>query len=52
MNKICPSFCTEVFLELTLKFFLELSLVLGVHVVLYMTAEFLGNNVLLPKWGN
>ena len=37
MSKICPSFCAEVFFELTLEFFLELSMVLGVHVVLCIT---------------
>ena len=37
MNKVCPSFCSEVFLELTLQFFLELNMVLGAHVVLRMT---------------
>ena len=51
MNKICPSFCSEVFLELTLEFFLELSMVLGAHVVLCITAKFFENNVLPSKWG-
>ena len=37
MNKVCPFFCSEVFLELALYFFLELSMVLGAHVVLCMT---------------
>ena len=29
MNKVCPSFCSKVFLELALQFFLELSMMLG-----------------------
>ena len=37
MNKVCPSFCSKVFLELALQFFLELSMVLGGNVVLCMT---------------
>ena len=37
MDKVCPSFCLEVFFELALYFFLELSIVLGAHVVLCMT---------------
>ena len=37
MNKVCPSFCSEVFLELALYFILELNMVLGAHVVLCMT---------------
>ena len=37
MNKVCPSFCSEVFLELALQFFLELNVALGAHVVLRMT---------------
>ena len=42
----------EVFLELALKFFfLELSMVLGTHVVLYMTARFFENRVFPSKWG-
>ena len=40
MNKVCLSFCSEVFLELALQFFLELNMVLGAHVVLCMTARF------------
>ena len=37
MNDVCPSFCLEVFLDLALQFFLEFYMVLGTHVVLYMT---------------
>ena len=37
MNKFCPSFCSEVSLELALQFFHEVNMVLGVHVVLCMT---------------
>ena len=37
INKVCPSFCSEVFLELALQFFLELHMLLGAPVVLYMT---------------
>ena len=36
MNKVCPSFGPEIFLELTLQFFLKLSMVLGAHVMLCM----------------
>ena len=36
INKVCLS-CLEVFLELALHFFLELSMMLGAHVVLCMT---------------
>ena len=46
VNKVCPSFLREVFLELALYFFLELSMVLGAHVMLCMTEldyfEFIG----------
>ena len=42
INKVCPSFCSEVFLELALQFFLELNMVLQAYVVLCMTeADFL-----------
>ena len=42
MNKVCPYFYSEVFLELALQFFLELNMVLGAHMVLCMTEpEFL-----------
>ena len=42
MNKVCPSFCSELSLELALQFFLELNVVLGAHVMLCMTeADFL-----------
>ena len=36
VNRVCRSFCSEVFLELALQFFLELSVVLGTRVVLNM----------------
>ena len=36
MNKVCPSFCLEVYLEIALQFFLELNMVLEAHVVLCM----------------
>ena len=46
VNKVCPSFRPKVFLELALYFFLELSMVLGAHVMLCMTEldyfEFIG----------
>ena len=52
INKVCPSFCSEVFLELALQFFLELNMVLQAYVVLCMTeADFFENHVLPPKWG-
>ena len=51
INKVCPSFCSEVFLELALQFFLELHMVLGAHVVLCMTARFFEKNLLARKWG-
>ena len=42
MNKVCLSFCSEVFLELALQFFLELNMVLQAYVVLCITeADFL-----------
>ena len=39
INKVSPSFCSEVFMELAIYFFFfwELSMVLGVHLVLCMT---------------
>ena len=39
INKVCSS-CPEVFLELALSFFLELSIVLGAHVVSCMTEPY------------
>ena len=52
MNKICPSFYSEVLLELAFQLFLELDMVLGAHVVLCMTeADCFDNHVLPPKWG-
>ena len=50
INKVCPSLCSEVSLELTLQFFLELHVVLGTHVMLCITARFFENRVLPPKW--
>ena len=37
MNKVCPSFCLEVFFELVLQSFLEPNMVLGAHAVLCLT---------------
>ena len=38
MNKVCPSFCLEVYMELALQFFFqELNMVLGTLVLLCMT---------------
>ena len=37
MNQVCQSFSLDVFLELVLQFFLELSMVLVAHVMLCMT---------------
>ena len=50
MYKVCSSVCSEVFLGLALYFFLELYMVLGVHVVVCTTARFFKDNVLPPKW--
>ena len=48
MNKVCPSLYLKVSLELVLYFFLELSMVLGAHVVLCMTEpDFL--KIFLPE---
>ena len=42
MYKVCPSFCSKVFLDMALQFFLELNKLLGAQMVLCMTeAEFL-----------
>ena len=51
MNKVCPSFCQEAFLEFAPEFFLELSMVLGAHVVLCVTGRFFENNTFSPKMG-
>ena len=51
IKKVCQSFSLEVFLELALKFFLELNMLLGAHVVLCMTAGLFENDVLPQKWG-
>ena len=47
MNKVCQSCCFEVFLELALKFFLEL----GGHLVLCMTEPDFLKIMFLPKNG-
>ena len=52
MNKVCPSFCLEVFLELALWLFLELHIVLGTHVVLCMTARLFEIMFCPKKWEN
>ena len=51
MNKFCPPFCLEVFLELAIQFFLELNMVLGAHVVLCMTKPHFLKTMLRPKMG-
>ena len=51
MNKVCPFFCSEVFLELALYFFLELTMILGAHVVLCMTKSDFLKTILFPKMG-
>ena len=52
MNKVCPSFCLEVFLELALWLFLELHIVLEIHVVLCMTARFFEIMFCPQNWEN
>ena len=44
MNKVCPSFCLEVFFELALYFFLE-------RGVVHDRARFFGNDIFSPKIG-
>ena len=52
MNKVCPFYCPEVFLELAVQFFLQLSMMLGAHVVLCMTEpDFLKIILFAPKSG-
>ena len=51
MNKVCPSFCLEVFFELALQFLLELNMVLGAHVVLWTTEPDFLKTMLCPKMG-
>ena len=52
MNKVCTSFCLKVFLELAFQFFLEFSMVLGIHMVLCMTELHFLKIIFLPlKWG-
>ena len=52
MNKACPSFCSETFMELAFYFYF-LGTQHGVrgHVVLCMTIRFFEKNVLSQKWG-
>ena len=50
MNEDCPSFCSEVFLELAPYFFLELHIG-GPCGVVYDTARIFKNYVPHPKWG-
>ena len=51
VNKVCPSFCSEVFLELALQFFLEPHMVLGAHVVLCMTKPNFLKKMFYPQNG-
>ena len=51
MNKVCPSFCSEVFLELALQFFLKPHMVLGAHVVLCMTKPNFLKKMFYPQNG-
>ena len=51
MNKVCPSFCSEVFMELALQFFWELNRVLGVHVMLGRTEPIFLKKMFYPQNG-
>ena len=51
MNKVCLTFCLEIFLELTLQFSLELRMMLGSHMVLCMAAKLFENNIFASKMG-
>ena len=51
MNKVCPFFCSEVFLESALQFFMELNIVLGAQVVLCMTEPDFLKIVFCPQIG-
>ena len=51
MNKVCPSFCSEVFMELALSFFLRTQYgVRGPCDVCMTEPDFLKKIVLPPKW--
>ena len=50
MNKVCPFFCSEVFMELVL-FFCELNMVLGAHVALCMTGPDFFKKMFYPQNG-
>ena len=52
MNKVCPSFCSEVFMELALSFFLRTQYgVRGPCDVMYDRARFFEKNCFTPKMG-
>ena len=51
MNKVCPSFCSEVFMELAVQFFWKFKMVLAAHVVFCMTARFFEKKGFTPKMG-
>ena len=52
MNKVCPSFCSEVFMELDLQFFSGNQHGVRGHVVLCMTARFFTpKKFFTPKMG-
>ena len=51
MNKVCPSCCSDVFLELAFYFFLQINMMLEAYVVLCITDRFFGNHILPPKCG-
>ena len=52
MNKVCPSFCLEVFLELAFLVFYESQHVIrGPCRVVHDSARCFENNVLPQKWG-
>ena len=52
MNKVYPSFCSDVFMELALYFFSGTQDgVRGPCGVVYDRARFFEKNVLPPKWG-
>ena len=52
MNKVCLFFCSEVFMELAVKFFSGTQDgVRGPSGAVYDRARFFEKNVLPPKWG-
>ena len=51
MNKVCPSFCSEIFMEQALKFLSGTQDGVRAHVMLCITARCFEKNVLHPKWG-